>query len=56
MCNCEICEDVDRHYAANLSNVKSNWTFATASETAYNHELPRDYDRYFGIRIAFTNL
>ena len=46
----------DRHYAANLSNVKSNWTFPTASETAYNHELPRDYDRYFGIRIAFTNL
>jgi iron complex outermembrane receptor protein len=46
----------DRHYAANLSNVKSNWTFPTASETAYNHELPRDYDRYFGVRIAFTNL
>jgi iron complex outermembrane recepter protein len=46
----------DRHYAVNINNVKANWTFPSAGETAYNHELPRDYDRYYGVRIAFTNL
>ncbi len=46
----------DRHYAVNLANVKANYTFPAAGETAYTHELPRDYDRYFGVRIAFTNL
>jgi iron complex outermembrane recepter protein len=46
----------DRHYAANITNVKGNWSFPTASETAYAQELPRDYDRYYGVRIAFTNL
>ena len=46
----------DRHYAVNLSNVRSNWSFPTAAGTAYAQELPRDYDRYYGIRIAFTSL
>jgi iron complex outermembrane recepter protein len=45
----------DRHYAANLSNVKGNWTFPTAAGTAYTQELPRDYFRYFGIRVAFSS-
>jgi iron complex outermembrane receptor protein len=44
----------DRHYAANLSNVRGNWTFPTAAGTAYTQTLPRDYFRYFGIRVAFT--
>ena len=46
----------DRHYAANLANVKANYTFPVAGETAYGQLLPRDYDRYYGLRIAFTNL
>ncbi len=46
----------DRHYAVNLSNTRSNWSFPTPAGTAYTQELPRDYDRYYGIRIAFTNL
>jgi iron complex outermembrane receptor protein len=46
----------DRHYAVNLANVRSNWTFPSGASTAYTQELPRDYDRYYGIRIAFTNL
>lgn len=47
---------LDRNYAANLSNVKANYTFPVAGETAYSHELPRDYDRYYGVRIVFSNL
>jgi iron complex outermembrane recepter protein len=51
-----FCNNVfDRHYAANLNNVKSNWSFPTAAGTAYNQELPRDYYRYFGLRVAFTS-
>jgi iron complex outermembrane recepter protein len=46
----------DKHYAANLSNVRGNWTFPTAAGTAYAQELPRDYDRYYGIRVAFSSL
>ena len=45
----------DRHYAANLSNVRSNWTFPTAAGTAYTQELPRDYFRYFGLRVAYSS-
>jgi hypothetical protein len=46
----------DRHYAVNIGNARSNWSFPTAAGTAYTQELPRDYDRYYGIRIAFTSL
>jgi len=45
----------DRHYADNIGNVKGNWTFPTATGTAYTQELPRDYFRYFGIRIAYAS-
>jgi iron complex outermembrane receptor protein len=45
----------DKHYASNLSNVRGNWSFP-APGTAYAHELPRDFDRYYGIRIAFQSL
>jgi iron complex outermembrane receptor protein len=53
-----FCNNVfDKHYAANLSNVRSNWTFPNPAPvgTAYAHELPRDYDRFFGIRVAFAS-
>jgi hypothetical protein len=46
----------DRHYAANLANVRGNWTFPTATGTAYTQQLPRDYDRYFGLRVAYSSL
>jgi len=44
-----FCNNVlDKHYAANLSNVRSNWTFPNPSPvgTAYAQVLPRDYDRF----------
>jgi iron complex outermembrane recepter protein len=53
-----FCNNVfDKHYAANLSNVRGNWTFPNPAPvgTAYVQELPRDYDRFFGIRIAFAS-
>jgi iron complex outermembrane receptor protein len=51
-----FCNNVfDKHYAANLSNVRGNWTFPTAAGTAYAQELPRDYDRFYGVRISFSN-
>ena len=46
----------DKHYAVNLSNVRANWTFPNAAESAYTQELPRDFDRYYGLRIAFSSL
>ena len=45
---------LNKHYAANLNNVRGNYTFPTAAGTAYTQELPRDFDRYYGIRIAFS--
>jgi iron complex outermembrane recepter protein len=51
-----FCNNVfDRHYAANLGNVRGNWTFPTPAGTAYTQELPRDYYRYFGLRVAFSS-
>ncbi|HTB87938.1 MAG TPA: hypothetical protein VK743_08305, partial [Steroidobacteraceae bacterium] len=53
-----FCNNVfDKHYASNLSNVRSNWTFTNPAPvgTAYAQELPRDYDRFFGIRVAFAS-
>ena len=50
-----FCNNVlDRHYTVNLSNVKGNWTFPPGG-TAYAQELPRDWDRFFGIRVAFAS-
>jgi iron complex outermembrane receptor protein len=53
-----FCNNVfDKHYAANLSNARSNWTFPNAAPlgTAYTQILPRDYDRFFGLRVAFAS-
>jgi iron complex outermembrane receptor protein len=51
-----FCNNVfDKHYAVNLGNVRGNWTFPTAAGTAYTQELPRDYDRFFGLRVAFAS-
>jgi len=53
-----FCNNVfDKHYAANLSNVRGNWKFPDPAPlgTAYAQELPRDWDRYFGIRVAFAS-
>ena len=51
-----FCNNVfDKHYAVNLGNVRGNWTYASPAGTAYTHELPRDYNRYFGVRVAFQS-
>lgn len=51
-----FCNNVlDRHYAVNLSNVKGNWSFPPGVGTAYAQELPRDWDRFFGVRVAFAS-
>lgn len=53
-----FCNNVfDKHYADNITNVRGNWTFPNPAPlgTAYAQELPRDWDRYFGIRIAFAS-
>ena len=53
-----FCNNVfDKHYAANLSNVRANWTFPNPAPvgTAYAQELPRDYYRFFGLRVAFAS-
>ena len=49
----------DKHYYANVGNVAGNFTWpaqpAGAQVEAYTAEIPRDYDRFFGLRFAFTN-
>jgi iron complex outermembrane recepter protein len=53
-----FCNNVfDRHYSDNISNARSNWTFSNPAPigTAYTQELPRDFDRFFGIRVAFAS-
>ncbi len=45
----------DSHYAANMTNVRGNYTFPTPAGTAYNQQLPRDFDRYFGVRVGFSS-
>lgn len=53
-----FCNNVfDKHYADNLSNVRSNWTFPnpTPVGNAYTQGVPRDYDRFFGLRVAFSS-
>ena len=44
----------DQHYASNRTNVRANWFGGTTASEAYTQEIPRDYDRYFGIKIAFA--
>jgi len=52
-----FCNNVfDKHYAVNLSNVRANWSYPAPGGSAYTQELPRDYFRYFGIRVAFQSL
>jgi len=47
----------DTHYDANIGNVAGNFTWpaqpAGVQVEAYTHEIARDYDRFFGFRIAF---
>ena len=53
-----FCNNVfDKHYATNLNSVRSNWTFPNPLPVgaAYTQVLPRDYDRFFGIRVAFAS-
>jgi iron complex outermembrane receptor protein len=45
---------LDKHYAVNRNNVRGNYSFPLASGTAYTQQLPRDFDRYYGIRIGFS--
>jgi len=44
---------LDKHYAANRGNVRGNYSFSPGG-TAYTQQLPRDFDRYYGIRIGFS--
>ena len=49
----------DKHYYANLGNVAGNFTWpaqpAGKQVEAYTAEIPRDYDRFFGIRLAVAS-
>jgi hypothetical protein len=45
---------LDKHYAVNRNNVRGNYSFPVPSGTAYTQELARDFDRYYGIRVAFS--
>jgi hypothetical protein len=48
---------IRKHYADKITNVRSDWIFHDPAPlgTAYAQELPRDGDRYFGIRVAFAS-
>ncbi|HEY2145139.1 MAG TPA: hypothetical protein VGH12_03645, partial [Steroidobacteraceae bacterium] len=53
-----FCNNVfDKQYADNLSNVRANWTFPNPAPvgTAYTQGVPRDYYRFFGLRVAFAS-
>ena len=47
----------DQHYASNLYNNAGNWTFSGVNTgyQAYSQNVPRDWARYFGIRLAVSN-
>jgi len=49
----------DKHYYANVGNVAGNFTWpaqpAGRQVEAYTAEIPRDYDRFFGLRLAITS-
>jgi iron complex outermembrane receptor protein len=44
---------LDKHYAVNRNNVRGNYSFPPGG-TAYTQELPRDFDRFYGIRLGFS--
>ncbi|EGX99891.1 TonB-dependent receptor domain protein [Nitrospirillum viridazoti Y2] len=39
----------DQHYAANMGNVRGTW-----GVFAYTQTIPRDYNRYLGMRLGFN--
>src|SRR5579859_2670986 len=47
----------DTHYDANIGNVAGNFTWpgqpAGTQVEAYTHEIARDYNRFYGFRLAF---
>ncbi|MEI9887674.1 MAG: TonB-dependent receptor [Rhizomicrobium sp.] len=45
----------DQHYASNRSNVRGNWFGGSAPTEAYAQEIPRDYNRYVGFRLAVSS-
>jgi iron complex outermembrane receptor protein len=49
----------DTHYDANIGNVAGNFTWPAqppgTQVEAYTHEVARDYDRFYGLRFAFTS-
>ena len=45
----------DQHYDSNKSNVRGNWFGGSGPQEAYAQEIPRDYDRYYGIRLSIRN-
>ncbi len=49
----------DKHYATNIGNVRSNWSNYAAAPAgtfyaAYTRNVPRDNDRFFGVRLAIS--
>jgi iron complex outermembrane receptor protein len=50
-----FCNNIlDEQYAVNRGNVRGNYRFPAASGTAYTQQLPRDFERYYGIHIGFS--
>ncbi len=45
----------DQHYASNISNVRGNWFGGSLPTEAYAQEIPRDYSRFAGIRLAVSS-
>ena len=45
---------LDKQYAVNRNNVRGNYKFPTAAGTAYTQQLPRDFERFYGIRVGFS--
>jgi iron complex outermembrane receptor protein len=49
----------DKHYYANVGNVAGNFTWPTQPAghqvEAYTAEIPRDYNRFFGVRLAISS-
>ena len=49
----------DTHYYPNVGNVSGNFTWpaqpAGKQVLAYTAEIPRDYSRFFGIRLAVAS-
>jgi iron complex outermembrane receptor protein len=45
---------LDKQYTVNRGNVRGNYKFPTPAGTAYTQQLPRDFERFYGIRIGFS--